>query len=132
MSNLPPGVSENDIPGNRPEDLLAEDMGEHGAEYYFHAILLLGKNHAAAKALRKAMDAVEKGIGGDSDYLNDVETDYEVNNIQENLHSLEMDRWAFEEHGPSSGVNLEDVKREEEELLAKWRELEPHNPRWSK
>lgn len=28
-SNLPPGVSESDIPGNRPEDVAYEEFWEH-------------------------------------------------------------------------------------------------------
>ncbi len=39
LSNLPPGVSESDIPGNRPEDIEAERLHEQFCALPLHQML---------------------------------------------------------------------------------------------
>ena len=76
--NLPPGVSESDLPGNRPEDLATDDMGESEAAFYAKVLSYYGRTSHQAKAFRVAFVQTD---AGNEEWLCNLDVEAEAEEI---------------------------------------------------
>lgn len=84
-SNLPPGVSDSDIPGNRPEDIAAEDFAEQEAAYYRAAIDFYGLE--GAHQIRDAIGRIRApdGYFQDMRWCDDIDDEVEAEDLKSRI-----------------------------------------------